>query len=118
MQRWDTNMPMDSKAQRFIKEIIANMRCAVCGSYYQADNVRIIGQQADLLVARLTCSQCDTQGLVFATLKEGEPSFIGEIGPEEWERFRRMSKLSIDDVLDMHRLLRDFQGDLKELLEG
>ena len=110
-------MAGDSNVQRLIKEIVASMQCAVCDSSYQADKVHVIAQQGDMLVARVTCGQCDTQGLVFATLKEGEPKLIGEMSSEEWGRFRRMPRLTIDDVLDMQRLLRDFEGDMRELLE-
>jgi len=94
------------------------MQCAVCGSHYQEDRVHIVSQQGELLVARVTCAQCNTQGLIFATLKEGELSLIGELSPEEWETFRKMSKVSVDNVLDMHLLLRNFEGDMKELLEA
>lgn len=110
---------MDSKdVQRFLKEIIAGMQCAVCSSHYQEDMVHIVAQQGDLLVARVTCAQCHTQGLIFATLKGGELSLAGELAPEEGEAFRKMSKVGVDDVLDMHLLLRDFEGDMKELLEA
>ena len=103
--------------QRLIKEIVASMKCAVCGSDYQAERVHVIAQQGDLLVARVTCPECSTQGLIFATMKAGEPSSIGELDPEEWEAFGKMPKLTVDDVLDMHLLLRDYQGDMKELLK-
>jgi len=56
--------------------------------------------------------------LIFAIIKETEESeSVTELTPEEWDRFRKMSQIDADDVLDMHQFLRHFDGDFVSLLQ-
>ena len=105
--------------RRFIRQLITNIKCGVCGRHYELDDVRILSHQGDLWVMGVTCAHCQTQGLVFATVTEAEaPEVIADVTPEEWERFQEMPQINADDVLDTHELLEGFDGDLIELLEG
>lgn len=109
----------ESPKYLFIKQLIANIRCAVCNHRYGLDDIRIIGHQDELWVIAVMCAECQTQGLVFAVVKEGEqPEIITDLTPEEWARFQEMSPIDTDDVLDIHRFLRDFDGDFVDLFES
>ncbi|MCJ7667942.1 MAG: hypothetical protein MUP04_06650 [Anaerolineae bacterium] len=100
-----------------IKHLISNIRCAVCSERYEPKDVRILGHQDDLWIMGVTCSHCDTQGMIFAVVREGQPpEVITEMTPEELARIPELSPLDVDDVLDMHRLLRDFKGDFHDLV--
>jgi hypothetical protein len=67
----------------------------------------------------VTCGQCHTRGLIFALIKENDESeSIIELTPEELKKFREMSRVDADDVLDMHEFLRDFDGDFVSLFHG
>ena len=102
-----------------IRHLINNIRCAVCSEPYEVEDVNILGQQDDLWIMGVTCAHCHTQGLIFAVVREGEPpEVITEMTPEEVERLSGLSPIDADDVLDMHRLLRDYKGDFHELLKG
>jgi len=102
---------------RFIKYLIANIKCAICEEYYEQEDVRVVSHQEGLWVMTVTCENCHTQGLIFAMVKEGEvPEIISELTPSEWAIFEKMPQISTDDVLDIHELLRDFEGDLSDLL--
>jgi len=103
----------------FIKHLITNIKCAVCQSHYGIEDIHIIDHRDELWVMAVTCSQCHTRGLIFAIIKEtGESEGIAELTPEEWIKFREMSQIDADDVLDMHEFLRDFEGDFVSLLRG
>ena len=53
-----------------------------------------------------------------APLKEGEkPETVGELTAQEWARFREMPQIDVDDLLDVHEFLRDFEGDFASLFE-
>ena len=105
--------------RRFIRQLITNIRCGVCGRRYELDDVRILNHQGDLWVMGVTCANCRTQGLVFATVTEAEaPEVIADATPEELARFQEMPQINADDVLDIHEFLEGFDGDLIELLEG
>ena len=103
----------------FIKHLITNIKCAVCQSHYKPEDIHIIDHRDELWVMAVSCGQCHTRGLIFAIIKETEESeSIAELTPEEWGRFRKMSQIDADDVLDMHQFLRDFDGDFVGLLQG
>lgn len=105
--------------RRFIRQLVANIRCGVCGHRYEIDDVRILNHEGDLWVMGVTCAHCKTQGLVFATITEAEaPEVIADVTPKEWARLKEMPQINADDVLDMHEFLEGFDGDLIELLEG
>ena len=101
----------------FIKHLITNIKCAVCRSHYEPEDVHIINHRDELWVMAVTCGQCRTRGLIFAIIRETEEAeSITELAPEEWIKFREMSQVDADDVLDMHKFLRDFDGDFVSLL--
>ena len=103
----------------FIKRLVANIECANCGTRYELGNIYIIGHRDDLWIAAVVCAQCGTQGLIFAMVSEdGTPDVIArDVSPEELREFEKLSTLTIDDVLDMHRFLEEYDGDLVSLLQ-
>ena len=103
----------------FIKYLITNIECVVCQSHYEPEDIQVIDHRDDLWVMAVTCSQCRTRGLIFAIIRETEESeSVTELTPREWIKFREMSQIDADDVLDMHEFLRDFDGDFVGLLQG
>jgi hypothetical protein len=119
--RKDANMSVDDGLLKrlFIKHLITNIKCAVCQSHYEAEDIHIIDHRDELWVMAVSCGQCHTRGLIFAIIKETEePESIVELTPEEWIKFQEMSQIDADDVLDMYEFLRDFDGDFVSLLQG
>ena len=101
-----------------IKHLISNIRCAVCSERYELEDVQVLGHQDDLWIIGVTCASCHTQGMIFAVVREGAaPQVITEMTPEEIERLQELSPIGVDDVLDMHRLLRSYKGDFYGLLK-
>jgi hypothetical protein len=114
-------MSVDDGAAKhlFIKYLITNIKCAVCQSHYEAEDIHIMDHRDELWVMAVTCGQCRTRGLVFAVIKETEEAeSVTELTPEEWTKFRELSQVDADDVLDVHEFLRDFDGDFVSLLRG
>ena len=103
----------------FIKYLITNIKCAVCQSQYGIEDIHIIDHRGELWVMAVSCGHCHTRGLVLAIIREdGGAESITGLTPEEWGRFRKMSQIDADEVLDMHEFLRDFDGDFVSLLQG
>lgn len=110
---------MEEERERYflIKHLISNIRCAVCSQRYEPKDVQILGRQEDLWIMGVTCAHCDTRGMIFAVVREGQPpEVITEMTPEELARIPELSPIDADDVLDVHRFLRDFKGDFYDLL--
>jgi hypothetical protein len=110
---------VDAERHLFIKHLITNVKCAVCQHPYQPDDIQVIEDHEDLWVLSVVCSECRTQGLIFAVVREvpteSEPTTEAE--DDGWAEFEVMPAIDQDEVLDMHRMLRDFSGDVFDLLQ-
>ncbi|MBM4465467.1 MAG: hypothetical protein FJ014_07955 [Chloroflexi bacterium] len=105
--------------RELVKHLVASIPCAVCQHYHEPDNVRVVDHHHEMWIMAVKCDHCGTQGLVFAVIQEGEgPEIVNELTSQEWARFREMPQIDADDLLDVHELLRDFDGDCISLFEG
>ena len=96
----------------FIKRLVATIKCGVCSQRYEGENVKILGHYGDLWFLSVYCSDCHSQGLVAAVIKEGQlPELITDLTEEEYEKCCEMDVVSDDDLLDIHSFLKDFDGD-------
>ena len=102
----------------FVRQLLENIKCVVCSSPYEEEDVTIMGQQEELWMLMVSCHECGTQGIILAMVKEEEQvELVTEFTPEEFERMRDLPPITGDDVLAVHSFLRDFEGDLVELFE-
>lgn len=102
--------------ERFLKKLLATMKCGMCGNHYQSGNVNILGRKEDLWFLSVFCPSCKSQGLVAAVVKEGKVTeVLTELTPDEQKRLASATPLSSDDLMDMHSFLRDFDGDFRSL---
>ncbi len=102
--------------ENLIKRFMTSIKCSVCGQRYGVDNVKVLGHQEDLWFLSVFCSACQTQCLVAAVVKEGRvPKVTTDLTEAELDRFKKMDKLTADEVLDMHSFLKGFDGDFFQL---
>lgn len=103
--------------EEFIKRIASSIKCSVCGHCYQQDNIDVVGHQDDLWFLKIYCPTCATHSLIAAVIKKGEVSQTStDLTRAELAKFNRIEPVGINDVLDMHNLLRDFDQDVSQLL--
>ena len=102
--------------EAFLRRLLSTIKCSVCGRHYEAKNVNVLGHQGELWFISVFCPACGTHGLVAAVVKEGTPTeVITDLTEEELAKFAQGEAVGIDDVLDIHNLLRDFKGDISQL---
>ena len=102
--------------EKLIKRFMTSIECSVCGQRYEVDNVKVLGHQEDLWFLSVSCSACQTQCLVAAVIKESKaPKVITDLTEVELDKFKKMDKLTTDEVLDMHGFLKGFDGDFSQL---
>jgi hypothetical protein len=97
-----------------VKRILSSLKCDKCGQAYDSHNVKVIGKQQDLWLLTAYCETCDIQYLIVAAIKDEKSVRISDLSKAEVSRFRRKT-VDADDVLDMHRYLRRFNGDFSRL---
>ncbi len=105
--------------EKFIKKLLSNMKCGICGQPYDAANIHVMGNREDLWFLSVHCLSCKSQGLVAAVIKESESSEVVEAVPELTQadvgKFAGSSPVDSDDVLDMYTFLDKFSGDISSL---
>ncbi len=102
--------------EKFLKKLLATMKCGMCGHQYQSGNVNILGHKDDLWFLSVFCTACKSQGLVAAVVKEGQVTeVLTDLTPEEQKKLATATPLSSDDLMDMHAFLTDFDGDFLSL---
>ncbi len=109
---------VDSDGHTFIRHLIANVKCAVCQHQYEPGDIQIFERHAELWVLGVTCSECQTQGLIFAIIREVSADVVQslESGEEEHSELDTLPTIDKDEILDLHCLLRNFDGDMYDLL--
>jgi hypothetical protein len=105
--------------QAFIRYLISQIRCPVCEHRYTPDDILVMGHQDELWIMAILCPGCETSGLVLAVVEaQQEPSEpFTRLTPEEIARFEGRGPITADDVLDFHEFLRNYGGDLAELVD-
>ncbi len=102
--------------EKLIKRFMTTIKCSVCRQHYEVDNVKVLAHQEDLWFLSEYCSNCQTQCLVAAVIKEGKaPKVTTDLTKAELDKFKEMDKLTADEVLDMYSFLKGFNGDFSRL---
>ena len=104
--------------ESLIKKLIASIKCASCGQHYDEDNIDIIEHNEELWCLRVFCSSCQAKYLVAAIIREEEKAaVITDLTEAELDKFQDLVEVGADDVLDMHKFLKDFDGDFPRLFQ-
>ena len=127
-------MDNPNTSEKQIKRIVLNRmeRCSVCHHSFEPDDIHVLSRKADMWMMVVQCTECHARNFVAAVLGDGDPS-------EAQLALRRLSQgygdpeigsddarpagpaeptVSVDDVVDMHEFLRDFDGDFQKLFRA
>ena len=108
----------DSIESLVVKYLVAHAQCEGCGSRFEPDDVRIHEHRGSVWLASLTCSRCGLRGLVIAALRGSGNDAENEAGESATEAGATQSPptaITDDEVLDFHRHLDRFRGDIQHL---
>ena len=102
--------------ESLIKRLIASIKCGACGQHYEEGDIDVIGHNEELWFLRISCSSCHTKCLVAAIIREDKKvEVITDLTKAELDKFKDVDGVRVDDILDMHNFLRDFDGDFPRL---
>jgi hypothetical protein len=103
--------------EAFLKRLFSMIKCESCGYNYEVSGVEILGHEDNLWLFNAYCSHCQNQGLVAIVVKDGKVAgIVTDLTEAEYEKFSRSVTVGVDDVLDMHNFLKEFDGDLTYML--
>lgn len=109
-------------AESWLTSELASFGCAACGQAYGQGHIRLIAQREELFFVDLSCDHCGSQAVAIvtiqidgdrATLEGGELVRVDDSDPDA---VPDGPPVSADDVLDVHDLLDDFDGDVHQLI--
>ena len=99
-----------------VRKLMTSAKCSHCGQQYAAGNIEVLGHHEDLWFMSVFCPACRIQYLVAAVVSEETvPEVVTDLTVKERKRFRHGSRLTADEVLDMHGFLKEFDGDFSRL---
>lgn len=103
--------------EAFLKRLFSMIKCESCGHSYEVTDIEVIGHEDSIWLFNVSCSHCQTQGLVAIVVREANIERMAtDLTEAEFERFDGGTGIGIDDVLDMHNFLKEFEGDFAAAL--
>ena len=102
--------------ENFVKHLVSAVRCSVCGAPYEGENVQVLGRHDDLWFLSVYCDVCDNEGTVAAILGKGQVAkLISDFATDDCTALHEIEAIELDDVLDLHDFLAEFDGDFMNL---
>lgn len=118
-------------SEKQIKKIVLNRmeRCTVCHHNFAPEDIHIVSRKPDLWTMVVACAECNSRNFVAAVLGDGDPAqaqlalrklseqgpVSEEDGPPDEPAPPVGEAVSVDDVLEMHGFLKQFDGDFSRL---
>jgi hypothetical protein len=107
--------------RRLVLKLVARLRCVACERPYDPHDFTLVHNWQDTWVLSTRCRHCQEpcHVVIFMRLDakaEPEPDLITDLTPEELQEAGQRRPITFDDVLDVHVLLEECNGDLETLL--
>ena len=102
--------------ESLMKRLFSKVDCGVCGQRYDVSNIKVLDHEDGVWFLSVFCSSCGTQGLMAAVVREGRVAeVITDLTEAEYDCFAEREAVEMDDVLDIHIFLKEFDGDFAAL---
>lgn len=120
----DQHTSDEAREERVKRLILAAVtRCSTCHRQYQLENLAVIGHRDHLWMVTVVCARCRTQGFITAVIDgydldtADEEQAVSDLTAGEQQRFAVTEPVTVDDVLDLHQFLDNFDGDFASILD-
>ena len=102
----------------FIRDRARFYNCPVCGRSLKGCDVQVLSHEEERFHLQVTCAQCQVTFIVVLAIAGGAVEEIEKSIPEPvTEPIASVEPISIDEILDLHLYLKNFQGTFKELIQ-
>ncbi len=109
----------ESEKRRLVLKLIAQLSCVECGRRFDPNDFTLVHRWKDLWVLGTRCRHCNEASHVIVLMRlDAEIAPVTDLTADELEAAEEWSPITADDVLDVHALLSEFEGDLGELFES
>lgn len=112
-----------SEVRRIVLSVVED--CIQCQQRFSLDDMRIVGRNGSLWVLAVRCPECASQSFVAAVVGEHDDGTTVEAAAidlidedsyhSEQAHGEPVDPVEVDDVLDMHEFLDEFDGNFLRL---
>ena len=100
---------------RLLRQQAKEYDCGVCGANHASSEIQLLGRLDSAWMVRVTCSRCETSIKLLVRV-DRERASLAPI--KERSARERRPPVSLDDVIDTHEFLEQFEGDVHALFAG
>jgi uncharacterized metal-binding protein YceD (DUF177 family) len=110
--------PLDGgEMRRFVIRLLKQLQCVGCGQVFNPRDFALVHQLEEMWILSTRCRRCEElTHVVIAVHLEEELEPLTDLTLEELSSEDEWTPITTDDVLDVHALLQDFDGDFEALL--
>lgn len=102
--------------EHFIRKLLSSVKCSSCGKQFRTNDINVIKHQDDTWFLNIYCASCGKHSLVVAIIKKDKPTeIVSNVSNSESPEYGHITGVSVDDMLDIHNFLKDFDGDFTGL---
>jgi hypothetical protein len=102
----------------FIRDRARFYNCPVCGRSLKGCEVQVLSHEEERFHLQVTCAQCQVTFIVVLAIAGGAVEEIEKSIPEPvGEAIAAAEPITVDEILDLHLYLKNFQGTFKELIQ-
>ena len=99
----------------FIRDRARFYNCPVCGRSLKGCDVQVLSHEEERFHLQVTCAQCQVTFVVVLAIAGGAIEDVGAADAAK-EPVAEVEPSSVDEILDLHLFLKNYQGTLKELI--
>jgi hypothetical protein len=101
----------------FIRDRARFYNCPVCGRSLKGCDIQVLTHEEERFHLQVTCAQCQVTFMVVLAIAGGAVEEIEAVeAADAVEVEPAREPISVDEILDLHLYLKNFQGTLKELI--
>ncbi|MGH7883356.1 MAG: hypothetical protein ACREN8_10705, partial [Candidatus Dormibacteraceae bacterium] len=105
------------KVIEFLRNRARFYHCPVCGVSLDGCEIRMLKAVEDRFTVQLTCPGCSVQFMLILAVQSGSFESLGEeVAPAPVATIP--DPIHSDEILDVHLLLKSFNGQLTDLLKS
>jgi len=101
----------------FIRDRARFYNCPVCGRSLKGCDVQVLSHEDESFRLQVTCAQCQVTFVVVLAIAGGAMEEIESSAAEQAEPVVEAEPISVDEIIDLHLYLKNFQGTLTELIQ-
>ena len=102
----------------FIRDRARFYNCPVCGRSLKGCDVQVLSHEEERFHLQVTCAQCQVTFIVVLAIAGGAVEDIESIEADRaTEPVPAREPISVDEIIDLHLMLKGFQGTLAELIQ-